>query len=430
MTTYKISGILPDPVNLGDMLFPVDFTASVPMTLNEEAINPPIENQGQVGDCTGNGQVGAFGIFLDSVGKFVQLSEFFNYYFSRQYYNGGIAPTQDTGSTLACAMKSSQNYGICTEATWPSSDTALLETEPSVAAQKEAHEYMLTGFARINNQNQAAWYQGTDGGIARTAQAIKYALSCGFPVNIGLQVGYQLYEITGANASSVYPPIFAEGNPAVGGHDLVIVGWTTAQGGSIVGHPEWQGIRPVWIVRNSWGTGWGMNGYFYMDQDCIQDMSDIWVMQQITANGQVINGAWPNVATAPTPPTYQSTIAELVAYIYQTQFGRAADTGGEAFWAGVLEKLITKDIIAGAQGSDLAYMQTHPINVITPAPTDATTIADMVSYVYSEYFNHDADPAGWAYWEQTIIAVMTRQILAGAAPSDLQFRIANGIHYP
>jgi C1A family cysteine protease len=37
----------------------------------------------------------------------------------------------------------------------------------------------------------------------------------------------------------------------LGGHAVKIVGWGQ------------QGSTPYWIVANSWGTGWGLNGYFW-----------------------------------------------------------------------------------------------------------------------------------------------------------------------
>ena len=41
------------------------------------------------------------------------------------------------------------------------------------------------------------------------------------------------------------------GNLAID-HCVQAVGWTSVQG------------TPAWIVRNSWGTDWGMQGYLYV----------------------------------------------------------------------------------------------------------------------------------------------------------------------
>jgi hypothetical protein len=41
-----------------------------------------------------------------------------------------------------------------------------------------------------------------------------------------------------------------KGDP-IGGHAIEIVGWGISE-------------KPYWIIRNSWGTEWGRNGYFYM----------------------------------------------------------------------------------------------------------------------------------------------------------------------
>lgn len=48
--------------------------------------------------------------------------------------------------------------------------------------------------------------------------------------------------------TGIYSPI--SGEPQIGGHAVTLIGWTTFQG------------TPCWIVRNSWGASWGMNGNF------------------------------------------------------------------------------------------------------------------------------------------------------------------------
>jgi len=46
MSNYaKITNVLPDPNDPGDFYFPVDFTVTVPTSIDLRPENPPIENQ-------------------------------------------------------------------------------------------------------------------------------------------------------------------------------------------------------------------------------------------------------------------------------------------------------------------------------------------------------------------------------------------------
>ena len=55
-----------------------------------------------------------------------------------------------------------------------------------------------------------------------------------------------------------------------GGHCVAIVGYSDQN--------KWV------IVRNSWGTGWGKNGYFFMPYEFLlnaNECSDFWVIQKV-----------------------------------------------------------------------------------------------------------------------------------------------------
>merc|ERR1712151_183266 len=64
-----------------------------------------------------------------------------------------------------------------------------------------------------------------------------------------IQTGFIVYSDFMSYHSGVY--VHTHGGQ-LGGHAVKIVGWGTA------------GSTPYWIVANSWGTGWGINGYFWM----------------------------------------------------------------------------------------------------------------------------------------------------------------------
>ena len=61
------------------------------------------------------------------------------------------------------------------------------------------------------------------------------------------------------------------GEYVLGGHAVALVGFDD--------------VRQVFIVRNSWGEGWGDRGYFYMPYTVVQDNNltyDFWIITSIT----------------------------------------------------------------------------------------------------------------------------------------------------
>jgi len=82
----------------------------------------------------------------------------------------------------------------------------------------------------------------------RNIDSIKQEVYTNGPV----QTGFTVYSDFMTYHSGVYH--HTSGNQ-LGGHAVKIVGWGVA------------GSDPYWIVANSWGTGWGLNGFFWMGQN-------------------------------------------------------------------------------------------------------------------------------------------------------------------
>lgn len=77
--------------------------------------------------------------------------------------------------------------------------------------------------------------------------AIMYDIATNGPV----QSGMRIYEDFFQYSSGVYRHQWGS---YAGGHAIKIIGW---------GVDSYSGLD-YWIVANSWGTDWGMNGYYWI----------------------------------------------------------------------------------------------------------------------------------------------------------------------
>jgi cathepsin B len=78
-----------------------------------------------------------------------------------------------------------------------------------------------------------------------------------------VQAAFSVYQDFFSYKSGVY--VHTSGS-LDGGHAIVLVGWTVVNG------------MDAWIVRNSWGTGWGLSGYFMIQRgvDMCGIESQVW----------------------------------------------------------------------------------------------------------------------------------------------------------
>lgn len=108
-------------------------------------------------------------------------------------------------------------------------------------------------------------YVGSSSGVP-SAQAIKDAMVKYGPISVC---------VAADNALSNYRGGIFKGNGRSINHAVMLVGWYMKDG------------KTIWIMRNSWGTGWGMNGYADMEE----------------GSNQIGDSAlWVYVAGAPVPP--------------------------------------------------------------------------------------------------------------------------------
>lgn len=210
----------------------------------------PVSNQYSIGSCVANATADAFEAQLAkrkgvSPSQIEDLSRLFIYWNAR---NLDYPPCgdKDKGSRIRLAFDCMARYGTPTETIYPY-DISKVNVRPTILSYREAIKNRISKFYRINAS-----------GLERVAQ-IKQALSAGNPVVFGTKIANSFKAVN--SDAIVYNP----GGWYIGGHAMVIVGWSDE--------------KQAFEVRNSWGESWGVNGYCWMDKNYIAASitSDIWV---------------------------------------------------------------------------------------------------------------------------------------------------------
>jgi C1A family cysteine protease len=151
------------------------------------------------------------------------------------YYNARLLHNdvdKDSGSFISLAMQSLKQQGVCTEETFPY-DVSKVFMRPTWNAYREAFAHTLSEYYKI-----------TSTGEERHSD-IKTALLARHPVVFGTPVWASIQNV-GRDGMLPMP----DESSSIGGHAMLLVGYDND--------------RQVYIVRNSWGTGWGDAGYAYM----------------------------------------------------------------------------------------------------------------------------------------------------------------------
>ena len=217
----------PDIPDHRDQIFTASF--DLPTKVDRIGLQNPIENQGQLGSCTGNSSTSALEIVTNSP----PLSRLM------AYYNGrAIEKTirQDAGCEIRDVIKAISKLGVCEEKLWPYV-VKKFKTKPSVPARAEA----LSLITKIKAYQRVL-----------TLEDLKKSLALGYPVIFGFSVPeYFESEAVATTGLVKYP---GPSDKIIGGHAVVAVGYDDTGADKF-----------VW-VRNSWGADWGIDGYFKMDQ--------------------------------------------------------------------------------------------------------------------------------------------------------------------
>ena len=204
---------------------------------------PPVENQWALGSCTSNATASCFryDAMLDGSDP-GQLCRFWIYYGERKIE--GSLGQGDTGASGHDAFTVAQQ-GIPPETAWPYEWPGMEQDQPpadSVFDPASPPQSAVEADAHYVLKKQVA-------AVPQNEQSIKAVLSNKQTVAFGFTV-YQSFESSEV-ASSGIVPMPGQREQQVGGHEVLAVGYLKSEPNYV-------------LVMNSWGTGWGLQGFMLM----------------------------------------------------------------------------------------------------------------------------------------------------------------------
>lgn len=245
-----------DTFDARDMYFAIPPPTTLPRIVDLRPLFQaiPVEDQGSVGSCTANALCGAFErLHYVAQQRHIDFSRLFLYYCERAREG---TTNEDAGAMIRTGIKCLAANGCCPENIWPYK-VGNVFTPPSKAALDAATPNKAIAYRRIRGLN-----------------GLKTALASGHPVTFGFQV-YASSESPGVSLSGIIPVPVRRGwfsrDRLLGGHAVLAVGY----------NDETNHI----IFRNSWGSGWGADGYGYLPYEFIthDELSDdYWVITKAT----------------------------------------------------------------------------------------------------------------------------------------------------
>ena len=225
------------------------FQANIPDSMDLSAQCPPVYDQGQLGSCTANAIAGAieFDQKKQKLTDFVPSRLFI--YYNERAMEGTI--NSDAGAQIRDGIKSVNKLGAPPEADWPY-NIATFNKKPTAKAYTDATKHLVVMYQRLIQE----------------LNTLKGCLASGFPFVFGFTC-YASFE-SQAVAKSGILPMPKSGEQVVGGHAVLCVGYDDNS--------------QMFLVRNSWGSQWGLKGYFKMPYAYLTNArlaSDLWTIRSV-----------------------------------------------------------------------------------------------------------------------------------------------------
>ena len=268
-TNYRMDGCLLEQTPARAPELKVRMGGPLPQRVDLRPFCSPVENQGHINSCAGNAVVGALEYHQRKSGHpNKDLSRLFVYYNARKI---GDTQNEDSGTYIHHVMASVLAFGVCPERMWPYMEDRCL-IRPEEACYANAQEFAAVSYARTGNGQNA-----------------KAAVAAGLPIVFGASFPAEMLQVEAALTKEIKRPTVWPEAPNFG-HAMLIVGYDEG--------------REAWLVRNSWGPGFGDGGHCWIDYQVMSRYSHphaFWTIGAIEASKDfVVSGPGPQETVAAT----------------------------------------------------------------------------------------------------------------------------------
>lgn len=213
----------------------------------KDFIDIEIEDQGNLGSCTSNAVVG---LIEYNIKKNDSTIENFSRLFLYKVTRNLLGWQGDTGAYIRTNMKALTLFGVPDESYWPYV-ISQFDKEPSAFIYSLAQNSQSLKYFRIDTPGKSS---------DDIFQDIKKVLQQNQPVTTGFSV---YWNAVNNNGEISYP---SKNDKLSGGHAIILVGYDDNK---IIKHKIDSKIetKGAFVIRNSWGTEWGEQGYGYLSYE-------------------------------------------------------------------------------------------------------------------------------------------------------------------
>jgi len=211
-----------------------------------------VEDQGSLGSCTAHAGVGIIEYYeRKSFGRHIDASRLFLYKVTRNL----MKIKGDTGAYLRTTMGAMVLFGVPPEEYWPyKEDEKEFDKEPSAFCYAFAQSFQTVRYFRHDPPGTRA---------EEILRKVKTYLSKGHPAMFGFTV-YNSVEQAEKTGKIPFP---TPKEKIEGGHAIAVIGYDD----KMKIENKYGGVETTGalLIRNSWGKGWGEEGYGWLPYEYI-----------------------------------------------------------------------------------------------------------------------------------------------------------------